>query len=187
MKKEGLRLGNIQFFAENEGGEDPKTYSQEEVDKLNAEMAKYKARVDELSKNEKKYKDEIKAKMSEDEKKAQEQEEINKKLADYESRLEDFALKEELVKTNVFTSEEIESIVKEKGDNVALLKTIGGLVNAKIEKAKKDAVAEYMRSSDVSGSGGGAKNGDKDVEAYIEKTKQSSTSKAREYYLNKKR
>lgn len=185
MKKEGLRLGNIQFFAEgDDGGTPPKTYSQEEVDKLNAEMAKYKARVDELSKNEKKYKDEIKAKLSEEEKKAQEQEEINKKLADYESKFEDFALKEELVKLNTFTSEEIESIVKEKGDKVALLKTIGTLVTTKLEKAKKDAIAEYMRSSDVSGSGGsGAKNGDKDVEAYIQKNKQNTTSKARDYYL----
>ena len=185
MKKEGLRLGNIQFFAEgDDGGTTPKTYSQEEVDKLNAEMAKYKARVDELSKNEKKYKDEIKAKLSEEEKKAQEQEEINKKLADYESKFEDFALKEELVKLNTFTSEEIESIVKEKGDKVALLKTIGTLVTAKLEKAKKDAIAEYMRSSDVSGSGGsGTKKGDKDVEAYIQKNKQNTTSKARDYYL----
>lgn len=170
---------NIQLFAEgdgNDGGTTQKTYSEEEYNKLKASFDKTSSELAEAKKQ-------AKAKMSEDEKKAQEQEEVNKKLAEYESKFEDYALKEELLKGNVFTSEEIENIIKQKADKPTLLKTIMTLFNSKIENIKKEAVAEFMKSSDVGGSNGGKSSTDKDVENYINSTKKTTTSKAREHYL----
>lgn len=179
---------NIQLFAENDpnndnggngGGTDdtpPKTYSEQEYLKLKASFDKASSELAEAKKQ-------AKAKMSEDEKKAQEQDEINKKLADYESKFEDYALKEELMKGNVFTSEEIESIIKEKNDKPTLLKTMVSFFNKKVEDIKKQAVADFMKSSDVGGgSGGNATDGD--VQTYIDSKKNDRTSKARKKFLN---
>lgn len=182
-KQKQLITLNIQLFAEGEngqGGNDnpPKTYSEEEYNKLKASFDKASSELAEAKKQ-------AKAKMSEDEKKAQEQDEINKRLAEYESKFEDYALKEELMKGNVFTNEEIESIIKEKGDKPTLLKTIVTLFNGKIEQIKKDAIAEFMKSSDVGSSSNGGNAIDKDVQAFIESNKGKSTSKAREHYLKK--
>lgn len=191
MKSETTQMKfpfNIQLFAENEpnndnggnGGNDnpPKTYSQEEYNKLKASFDKASSEVADLKKQ-------AKAKMSEEEKKAQEQDEINKKLADYESKFEDYALKEELMKGNVFTSEEIESIIKEKNDKPTLLKTMVSLFNKKVEDIKKQAVADFMKSSDVGGGNGSGNAIDKDVQAFINGNKNDRTSKARERYLGK--
>lgn len=181
---------NIQLFAENEpnndnGGNDggtndnpPKTYSEQEYLRLKASFDKASSELAEAKKQ-------VKAKMSEDEKKAQEQDEINKKLADYESKFEDYALKDELMKGNVFTSEEIESIIKEKNDKPTLLKTMVSLFNKKIEDIKKQAVADFMKSSDVGGGNGSGNAIDKDVQAFINGNKNDRTSKARERYLGK--
>ena len=178
---------NIQLFAENDpnndnggngGGTDdtpPKTYSEQEYLKLKASFDKASSELAEAKKQ-------AKAKMSEDEKKAQEQDEINKKLADYESKFEDYALKEELMKGNVFTSEEIESIIKEKNDKPTLLKTMVSFFNKKVEDIKKQAVADFMKSSDVGGGAGGNAT-DGDVQTYIDSKKQDRTSKAREKFL----
>lgn len=165
MKKKFIPL-NIQLFAEQEpnnnvdnggnGGNDnpPKTYSQEEYNRLKASFDKASSELAEAKKQ-------AKAKMSEDEKKAQEQDEINKKLADYESKFEDYALKDELMKGNVFTSEEIESIIKEKNDKPTLLKTMVSLFNKKVEDIKKQAVADFMKSSDVGGGSNDVKSAEK--------------------------
>lgn len=174
---------NIQFFAEgDEGGEGnqgnpPKTYSEEDYQKLKSSFDKTSSELAELKKQ-------MKGKLSEDEKKAQEQEEINQKLRDYESKFEDFELKDELMKANIFTSDEVDKIVAKKESKKELLNSVISLVNQKIEEAKKTAVAEFMRSSDTSGgSGGNGKNTDKDVEAFINGKKKDTSSKARDYYL----
>ena len=146
----------IQQFSENDGndnggdgGTPPKTYSEQEYFKLKASFDKASSELAEAKKQ-------AKAKMSEDEKNAQEQEEIKNKLADYESKFEDYALKDELMKGNVFTSEEIESIIKEKNDKPTLLKTMVTLFNKKTEDIKKQAVADFMKSSDVGGGDSGS-------------------------------
>lgn len=189
VKAQKLIPLNIQLFAENETNNDnngnggstndnqPKTYSEQEYLKLKASFDKTASELAEAKKQ-------AKAKMSEDEKKAQEQDEINKKLADYESKFEDYALKDELMKGNVFTSEEIENIIKEKNDKPTLLKTMVSLFNKKVEDIKKEAIAEFMKSSDVSGGFGGNNNTtDKDVQSYINSKKNDRTSKAREHFL----
>ena len=177
---------NIQLFAENDpnndnggnggGNPQPKTYSEEEYNKLKASFDKTSSELAEAKKQ-------AKAKMSEDEKKAQEQDEINKRLADYESKFEDYALKEELMKGNVFTNEEIESIIKQKNDKPSLLKTVVELFNKKVEDIKKQAVADFMKSSDVGGGSGSGNATDKDVLSFIESKKNDKTSKAREHFL----
>ena len=176
---------NLQLFAEGEDGNggngggtpQPKTYSEEEYNKLKASFDKTSSELAEAKKQ-------AKAKMSEDEKKAQEQDEINKRLAEYESKFEDYALKEELLKGNIFTNEEIEDVIKQKNDKPALLKKIVELFNSKVENIKKEAVADFMKSSNVGGGNGNTNNSDKDVEAFIESKKNDRTSKAREKFLN---
>ena len=172
---------NIQLFAEGDGeqgGNDnpPKTYSEQEYLKLKASFDKVSSEVADLKKQ-------AKARLSEDEKKEQEQEEVNQKLAEYESKFEDYALKDELMKGNVFTSEEIESIIKEKHNKPTLLKTMVELFNKKVENIKKQAVADFMKSSDVGGGSGSGNAIDKDVQAFIDGNKNDRTSKARERYL----
>lgn len=146
----------LQFFAEPDnggqggsGGEpqtQPKTYSEQEYLTL-------KNRIDEMSKNEKKLKEQLASNMTEEQKKAQEREEVDKKLAEYESKFEDYSLKEELLKGGIFTNEEIDTIIKEKNDKSKLLNSVVTLVKSKIEEAKKQAVADFMKTSDVSGKG----------------------------------
>ena len=59
-------------------------------------------------------------------------------------------------------------------------------LDAKIEEAKKQAVAEFMRSSDGSGgTGGNEKKIDKELQDFIDKNKTGYSTKARDYYLNK--
>ncbi len=177
---------NVQLFAEpnndnggNGGGNDPqpKTYSEEEYNKLKASFDKTSSELAEAKKREK-------AKMSEEEKKTQEQEEVNKKLAEYESKFEDYALKEELLKGNIFTTEEIDKVIKAKNDKPALLKTIMELFNSKVDNIKKEAVADFMKSSNVGGGHAKGNNSDQDVQDYIESKKNDRTSKAREKFLN---
>lgn len=129
MEKENAIKFNLQFFGE--GGEpQPKTYSEEEYNKL-------KARVDEMSKNEKSLKQQLSEKMTEDEKKQDEANQLQQKLQQYESQLENITIEKELLKGG-FSNEEIEKILKEKGNNLSLATTISTIFKEKLEKAKKD-------------------------------------------------
>ena len=184
----------IQFFAEgNEGKEGnegnggnesgnttPKTYSEEEYAKLKNSFDKTASELAELKKQ-------LKSKMTEDEKKSEEQKEIDKKLKLYESKMEDYELKDELVAVNIFTSDEIQTIISKKESKKDLIKSIVELVNGKIEEAKKQAVADFMRTSDGSGGSGGKESKvDKELQDFIDKNKQGHSTRARDYYLNKK-
>lgn len=74
--KHKLESLNIQLFAEGGEGETgtevPKTYTQEEMNKIIAERDKFKNTIDNLSKENAEYKRNAKNKLSEEEKKAQE-------------------------------------------------------------------------------------------------------------------
>ncbi len=173
---------SIQFFGEGDdngnggddgsGGTPPKTYSEEEYQKLKNSLDKALKEVADAKKRER-------DKMTDDEKKAAEQEAINQRIKDYESKIEDFELKEELMKANVFSSEEIESIVSKKTSSKELLNEMVKIFSTKIENAKKQAVQEFMQSSDVTGSGGSGKDKqDPDVANFIESSKKNSATKA---------
>ena len=190
-----LKKMQIQFFADggdgggtdgggtDGGGTDnenpPKTYSEEEYLKLKSSLDKALKEVSEAKKRERE-------KMTDDEKKDEEQKAISQKLAEYESKFEDYELKEELMKANIFSSEEIDKIVGKKSVTKDMLNEMVKLFNVKIEDAKKEAVQKYMQSSDVNGSGGSGKDKqDPDVLDFIESRKKNSASKAKEYYLGK--
>lgn len=189
MKEQKLRTFNIQFFAEGgeggtDGGSQEKTYSEKEYNKLKEDYDKLKTQFDKTSSDVAELKKKAKEKLTDDEKKAQENAEKEKQLADMQSQIEDYQLKDELVKGNVFTSEEIEKIITNKNDKKELLKSVITLVQTKIEEAKKQAIADFMRTSNGSGSNS-ANSGviDADVQKFIESNKKNSTSKAREHYL----
>lgn len=179
---------NIQFFAsegepnpnEGQGKDNEKKYSNEEYEKLKNSFDKTSSELAELKKQ-------LKAKMSEEEKKAELEKEKDERLKNYESKMEDYELKEELISTNIFTNEEIQKIIAKKESKKDLINGIVSLVGTKIEEAKKQAVAEFMRTSDgTGGDGKGKKEIDKDLQKFIDSGKEDSTLKAREYYLNKK-
>lgn len=190
MFKEEFGKINIQFFGDEtnvdgstEGGvESPKTktYSEEEYLKL---KTSYDKTASELANAKKQIKD----KMSEDEQKAAAEEEKDQKFKDLQSKIEDYELKDELVRGNLFTSEEIDKIVSKKGNKKELINAIVGITNAKIEEAKKNAIADFMRSSDGKGTSGNKNSStiDKDLENYLNANKKDSSNKARDYYLKK--
>lgn len=187
---------NIQFFADTtDNGSDngtngsadnqTKTYSEQEYNKLKSDYDKLKTQFDKTSSDIAELKKQAKAKLTEEEQKAQENAEKEKQFADMQSKIEDYQLKDELVKGNLFTSEEIDKIITNKGDKKELLKSIVTLVQTKIEETKKNAIAEFMRSSDVNASTSSKGQVDPTVQAFIDSQKNKNDSNARKHFLNK--
>lgn len=138
----------LQFFGEGEPTPEPnpnlKTYSQEEYEKLKASFDKTSSELASLKKQ-------VQQKMTDEEKKAEEDKALREKVANYESQLENLTLEKSLTKNNLFSSEEAQTILKSKDNKSEMLESIMTLVSAKIEQAKKNAIAEFMQSSNVTG------------------------------------
>lgn len=138
----------LQFFGEGEPtpepNPNPKTYSHEEYEKLKASFDKTSSELASLKKQ-------AQQKMTDEEKKAEEDKALREKLANYESQLENLTLEKSLTKNNLFSSEEAQNILKSKDNKSEMLESIMTLVSAKIEQAKKNAIAEFMQSSNVNG------------------------------------
>ncbi|MDD7245131.1 MAG: hypothetical protein PUH07_08515 [Methanobrevibacter smithii] len=138
----------LQFFGEGEPTPEPnpnlKTYSQEEYEKLKASFDKTSSELASLKKQ-------VQQKMTDEEKKAEEDKALREKVANYESQLENLTLEKSLTKNNLFSSEEAQNILKSKDNKSEMLESIMTLVSAKIEQAKKNAIAEFMQSSNVTG------------------------------------
>lgn len=139
----------LQFFGEGDPTPEPnpnsKTYSHEEYEKLKASFDKTSSELASLKKQ-------AQQKMTDEEKKAEEDKALREKLANYESQLENLTLEKSLTKNNLFSSEEAQNILKSKDNKSEMLESIMTLVSAKIEQAKKNAIAEFMQSSNVNGS-----------------------------------
>lgn len=135
----------LQFFGEGEPTPEPnpnlKTYSHEEYAKLKASFDKASSELASLKKQI----------MTDEEKKAEEDKALREKVANYESQLENLTLEKSLTKNNLFSSEEAQNILKSKDNKSEMLESIMTLVSAKIEQAKKNAIAEFMQSSNVTG------------------------------------
>lgn len=135
----------LQFFGEGEPTPEPnpnlKTYSHEEYAKLKASFDKTSSELASLKKQI----------MTDEEKKAEEDKALREKVANYESQLENLTLEKSLTKNNLFSSEEAQNILKSKDNKSEMLESIMTLVTAKIEQAKKNAIAEFMQSSNVTG------------------------------------
>lgn len=138
----------LQFFGEGEPtpepNPNPETYSQEEYEKLKASFDKTSSELASLKKQ-------VQQKMTDEEKKAEEDKALREKVANYESQLENLTLEKSLTKNNLFSSEEAQNILKSKDSKSEMLENIMTLVSEKIEQAKKNAIAEFMQSSDVTG------------------------------------
>lgn len=138
----------LQFFGEGEltPEQNPnlKTYSHEEYEKLKASFDKTSSELASLKKQ-------VQQKMTDEEKKAEEDKALREKVANYESQLENLTLEKSLTKNNLFSSEEAQNILKSKDNKSEMLESIMTLVSAKIEQAKKNAIAEFMQSSNVTG------------------------------------
>lgn len=138
----------LQFFGEGEPTPEPnpnlKTYSHEEYEKLKASFDKTSSELASMKKQ-------LQEKMTDEDKKVAEDMALREKLANYESQLENLTLEKSLTKNNLFSSEEAQNILKSKDNKSEMLESIMTLVSAKIEQAKKNAIAEFMQSSNVTG------------------------------------
>ena len=191
MKKRNLLPLNIQLFAENEDGNGgnggtPKTYTQEEFDKLIAERDKYKKANDDLSKENANYKRQAKDKLSEEEKIKQAQEEKDKLLADTQKELLSIKVSKEFISAG-FDEKSTEAIIESfnKGDSVEFVKTLATHIKTLVENARKEEKENFQKSAKIPPSGSGKTSGlDPQVERYI--TKKSSNNSARELLFGKK-
>ena len=151
MKREKLIPLNIQLFAEGDGdggSETSKTYSQEEMDKIIADLEKIKKANDNLSKENADYKRKTKEKMSEEEKKAKEQEEKDKLLADAQKELLSIKISKEFMIAG-FDEKSTAEIVEtfSTGDSIAFAKALSTHIQKLVENVSdlEEAIADYNK------------------------------------------
>lgn len=182
---------NIQLFAEGEGenggSETPKTYSQEDFDKINAELEKFKKANDNLSKENADYKRKAKDKLSEEEKKVQEQKEKDKQLAEAQRELLSIKMSKEFMIAGFdekTTNEIIESF--NKGDSVEFSKTLSNCIKTLVDNVRKEEKENFQKGAKVppSGSGNIRSGLDPQVERYI--NKKANSNNARDIIFGKK-
>lgn len=192
MLKNLLRM-NLQYFADEEksGETTPsndetkkvvKTYSEEEYQRLKNSFDKTSSELAEMKK-------EAKARLSEDEQKKLADQELAEKMAMYEDELVSYKLKDVLLKDSVFTSNEVETIIKNRKDSSSMLAEVNKIVALKIEEAKKQAVADFMKSSNITGgTSSNEKQVDSVIQSIIDSQKKISTdaTNARKFYLGEK-
>lgn len=180
--KRGLLLPlRIQLFAENGDGDNggdnnqpaPKTYTEEEFNKMKAAFDKASS---DLAEEKKK----AKARMSDDEKKKTEDEEKQRKFEEMEKELNKLKLTSSLAK--VFEESEIEGIVNAIVDND--VQTLADLISKSHEAYKKkvtdEAKKEFSKSSSVPGGNGSSSEDDEETKKIEELAKaQSSGNKAK--------
>ena len=185
MKKRFIPL-NIQLFAENDGenggGNDPqpKTYSEEEYNKL-------KVRIDELTKNEKNYKEQLKAKMTEEEKQKEAQESTNKEIEDLKKENQRYKIAKELA-VGGFEDKQIEQIAEHiiEGNAIDLCKVLSTYRKELVEQITKQVKAELQKQNKLPNGSGSEEEIDDDVQKIINKNKKN-TNKARDYYFGSKK
>lgn len=190
MKKQLIPL-NIQMFADGEGGvgnDTPKTYSQEDYDKLNAELEKFKKANDNLSKENAEHKRKAKEKLSEEEKLAQAQKEKDEALANAQKELLSIKISKEFIVAG-FDEKTTENLVKSftEKDGVEFAKDLSLHIKTLIENVRKEEQLKFSQSSTIPPNGSGKKQSGLDpiVEKYIN-NKKSNSSKAEEILFGKK-
>lgn len=147
----------IQLFAEGGNGSgngNEKTFTENEVVEREKKL---KARIDELSKIEKEYKQYKDSQLTEEEKRAKELQDRDNLIEQYRNQIENSELKEELLKDGTFTIEEANKIIQAKGNKGELAKILNSIVATKLVEAKKQW--EQSLSDNSRGVGGGTGNG----------------------------
>lgn len=195
MKKRNLLPLNIQMFAENEdvvdnGGaseETPKTYSQEEYDKIIAERDKFKKSIDNLTKENADFKRKQKEKMSEEEKIAEAQKEKDRVLQETQKELLGLKLSKEFMVAG-FSEETTSSLVESfnNNDSVEFIKTLSKEIKNLVENARKQEQESFKQNGTLPPNGKQTSGMNSMVEKIIKERNLSNTNKAREYYLGKK-
>lgn len=191
MKTNKKGFMNIQLFAEPEGASTPSEngatppsidYESEykkmvaERDSYKAEAEKQKGLKDKYASENADYKKKELDKMTDDEKKAKEYQELiesNKKL---EARLKEIETQNSLIGSG-FTSEESAKLI-EANFSINDINVLADIVKSKIEEAVKSAKAEGIKSGTPSSPmGKGTANGDakSDFQKYQESKKTSTT------------
>ena len=194
MKKKNLLPLNIQMFAENEdvvdnGGvseETPKTYSQEEYDKIIAERDKFKKSIDNLTKENADFKRKQKEKMSEEEKIAEVQKEKDRVLQETQKELLGLKLSKEFMIAGF--NEETTSLLVESfnnNDSVEFIKTLSKEIKNLVENARKQEQESFKQNGTLPPNGKQQSGMNSMVEKIIKERNSSNTNKAREYYLGK--
>ena len=195
MKKTNLLPLNIQMFAENEdvvdnGGvseETPKTYSQEEYDKIIAERDKFKKSIDNLTKENADFKRKQKEKMSEEEKIAEAQKEKDRVLQETQKELLGLKLSKEFMIAG-FSEETTSSLIESftNNDSVEFVKTLSKEIKNLVENARKQEQEFFKQNGALPPSGNQTSGMNSMVEKIIKERNSSNSNKAREYYLGKK-
>ena len=183
---------NLQLFADDGGdnggnGGQPKTYTQEEFDKLVAERDKFKKANDDLSKENANYKRQAKDKLSEEEKLAEERKEKDKILEETRKELLTIKMTKEFMNTG-FDEKTISSIIESfnSGDSVKFAKDLSTHIKALIDNVRKEEQTKFQQSSTTPPANGGQSSGlDPMVERYIS-SKNSNSNSAREMLFGKK-
>lgn len=190
MKKQLIPL-NIQLFAEdggNGGSETPKTYSQEDYDKITAELEKIKKANDNLSKENAEHKRKAKEKLSEEEKLAQAQKEKDELLVNAQKELLAIKMSKEFMIAG-FDEKTTDDIVKSftEKDSVEFARNLSTHIKTLIENVRKEEQLKFNQSSTIPPNGSGKKSNGLDpiVEKYIN-NKKSNNNKAEEILFGKK-
>lgn len=196
MKNKYLTKLNIQLFAEpTDGGTDDggaKTennpISREEFDKLTNDYNKLKSANDSLSKENADYKRKAKDKMSEEEKKAQQDKEKDDLIAQMRQEILSTKMSKELTSCG-FDDKQCEEIITcfTKGDMVEFTKTISSKINELVANKIKEEQKKFQASSTLPPSGTGATDKiDPLFKSILESKESNKKNNARDYYLNRK-
>lgn len=142
---------NIQLFADDgnvEGNNTPKTYTQEDMDRLIAERDKYKNANDNLSKENAEYKRKQKERMSQEEQEQEAQRIRDQEYEEMKRELNSSKMTKELSNCGL-EEKDIEKIVGSLNDNdlIGSCKIISSIINAQIEKTKKEIELENQHKS----------------------------------------
>ena len=184
---------DLQLFANdglNDGGTNggtneipPKTYSEDEYNKLLTEIEKQKREKDKYSKELADLKKKEKDKLTEEEKLIEEQKARDEELEKTRKELLTIKMSKELMNIG-FDEKTINTILESfsKGDGVEFAKTLSTHINILIENVRKEEKTKFQQNSTTppTGNNGGRINGlDPVVERYIQ-NKNTNTNKARE-------
>lgn len=191
-KTRGMIPLNIQLFAEpssNDGGGNPdngkgnepqtKTYTEEEYNKLKSSFDKTASEIAELKKQ-------LKAKQTDDEKKAEEEAEKEKQYNELVKQNKEMKIANKLA-TAGYSEKDIQTLSKPilEGDVDALCTVLSDLRKTMTEEITKAAQDQFNKSSKIPGGKGNTSDNDtpEEVQAYIDAKKNSVKNNARSHYF----
>ena len=183
---------NLQMFAEDgansndgsNGGDNtpPKPkHTDEEYEKLKASFDKNSSEIAELKKQ-------LKAKQTDEEKKAEEEQNRLKEMDDLKKEVANYKIQNSL--QEVFEKEEVEKISKSilSGDIDSLVKTLVDTRKAYKDKIYKQAKDEFSKSANIPGGSGNNDNSgvSAEVQNYLNSKKNKTNSNLKEKFFGEK-